>query len=375
MSADLWLLAADALIRARAGRWWIHTTNSRHPAFAIDNPQIVALLGLFVRPISLLQALAHVPAPHRGSVQEILTHLHDIGVLVSADSAAASEPDASWSADRANKHLRFLVRAVYDLGADVQCLGAFAEQSLRERTGAGLERRLMALLAAVDGLKSELATLRQEFVAPQIVALGLDAPTAPLNLHLGAGPTRIEGFVNIDIQGAPLNLNLAWGLPFADGSVARIYVSHMLEHLYYPNDVAAFLRELFRVLAPGGRLRLAVPDIGACIAAYQAGDSAFFQSRHETWDWWPQDLTPLESFLAYAGASPEPSYLLESHKFGYDAETLAKALRSAGFADITPSTHMGSSDPLLRVDAASAVASARYGDRFYALFMEGVRVS
>lgn len=375
MSADSWLLAADALIRARAGRWWIHTTNSRHPAFAIDNPQIVALLGLFVRPAPPLQVLAQVPQAHRSTVQEVLSHLHDVGVLVDADSAAAAEPAADWSADRAQKHLRFLARAIYDLGGDVQCLGAFAEQSLRSRTGAGLERRLMALLAAVDGLKTELMSLRQEFVAPQLAALKLDTNSRGLNLHLGAGPTRIDGFVNIDIQGAPLNLNLAWGLPFADGSVARIYVSHMLEHLFYPTDVTTFLRELYRVLAPGGRLRLAVPDIAGCIDAYQNRDAAFFQSRHETWDWWPKDLTPLESFLAYAGASPEPSYLLESHKFGYDQETLSKALRTAGFSDVIPCSHMGSADPLLQVDTASAVASARHGDRFYALFMEAVRVS
>lgn len=365
-------LASDALIRARQGRWIVHTTTARHPAFVLDHPNLVVLLGHFVRPQSLMAVLGQVPAPQRAAIQQVFEHLMQIGVLVPADDRAAIEPEIAWSADRANAHLRHLARAVYDLGGDVSCLGAFAENALRERTGAGLERRLMALLAAVDGLKSELAAVRGEFVGPQLAGLGLNADSRELNLHLGAGPTRIDGFVNIDIHGAPLNLNLAWGLPFANGSVSRIYVSHMLEHLFYPHDVGALLREMARVLAPGGRLRLAVPDIGACIAAYERNDKTFFASRHETWDWWPKDLTPLESFLAYAGAGAEPGHLLESHKFGYDLETITKALTSAGFATVIPSTHMGSTDPLLRVDDASAVASARHGDRFYALFVEAI---
>ncbi|MBK8284294.1 MAG: methyltransferase domain-containing protein [Ahniella sp.] len=367
------MLAADALIRARAGRWLIHTTTSRYPAFVLDNPNLVTLLGHFVRPLSLLTVLAQVPPAHRAEVQQVLEHLQTIGVLVPADSPAAADPAIDWSAQRANVHLRHLARSVYDLGGDVACLATFAETELRERTGAGLERRLLAMIAAVDGLKSELAGLRDAFVGPQLAALGLHPHSRDLNLHLGAGPTRIDGFVNIDIQGAPLNLNLAWGLPFSDGSVQRIYVSHMLEHLFYPHDVGTFLREMRRVLAPGGRLRLAVPDIAACIEAYRTGDRRFFESRHETWDWWPKDLTPLESFLAYAGAGAEPGHLLESHKFGYDFETLAKALRAAGFDTVLESRFMQSEDPLLQVDSASAVASARHGEHYYALFVEAVR--
>ncbi len=372
MSDSTLTLAADALIRARAGRWFIHTTTSRHPAFALENPNLVALLGHFVRPSSLSAVLAQVPPAHRVGVQQVLAHLQTIGVLVGADTPAASDPPIEWSAQRANAHLRHLARSVYDLGGDVSCLASFAETELRQRTGAGLERRLLALIAAVDGLKAELGDLRDAFVAPQLAALGLQQDSRDLNLHLGAGPTRIDGFVNIDIQGAPLNLNLAWGLPFADGSVQRIYVSHMLEHLFYPHDVGAFLREMRRVLGPGGRLRLAVPDIGACIEAYRQGDRRFFESRHETWDWWPKDLTPLESFLAYAGAGAEPGHLLESHKFGYDFETLAKALRAAGFEAVFESRFMQSEDPLLQVDSASAVASARFGEQHYALFVEAV---
>jgi hypothetical protein len=123
-------------------------------------------------------------------------------------------------------------------------------------------------------------------------------------------------------------------------------------------------------MAPGGVVRIVVPDIEQCIAAYSSNDRLFFASRRETWDWWPENATRLEDFLAYAGAGPEPASLFEAHKYGYDFETLAKVLGGAGFESVRQSAFMASDDPALRVDDASTVAHARYGDRYYSLFVE-----
>jgi len=48
---------------------------------------------------------------------------------------------------------------------------------------------------------------------------------------------------------------------FADGSFAEVYASHVLEHFDYRQGLALALREWFRVLAPGGVLKLSVPDL------------------------------------------------------------------------------------------------------------------
>ena len=56
-------------------------------------------------------------------------------------------------------------------------------------------------------------------------------------------------------------------LPVEDDSVSLIYASHILEH-FGRYEYKAVLRERFRVLKPGGILRLSVPDFSACAAIY-----------------------------------------------------------------------------------------------------------
>lgn len=53
----------------------------------------------------------------------------------------------------------------------------------------------------------------------------------------------------------------------ADGAATLVYASHVLEH-FGRGEYKAVLKEWYRVLAPGGILRLAVPDFAACAALY-----------------------------------------------------------------------------------------------------------
>ncbi len=54
---------------------------------------------------------------------------------------------------------------------------------------------------------------------------------------------------------------------FADGTFAEVYGSHVLEHFDYKDGLMLALKEWRRVLAPGGLLRLSVPDLDvlACL--------------------------------------------------------------------------------------------------------------
>lgn len=90
-----------------------------------------------------------------------------------------------------------------------------------------------------------------------------------MKLHLGCGARYIPGFVHVDAQPAP-HVDIVGPverLAVDDNSVSLIYACHVLEH-FGRYTYKAVLKEWFRVLKPGGILRLAVPDFAACAAIY-----------------------------------------------------------------------------------------------------------
>lgn len=85
----------------------------------------------------------------------------------------------------------------------------------------------------------------------------------PLRLHIG-GKIAKEGWKIFNIQPGP-NVDYVGNCldlaQFPENSVAEIYASHVLEHLNYHQEAHTALRGFHRVLAPGGRLMIGVPDL------------------------------------------------------------------------------------------------------------------
>lgn len=145
------------------------------------------------------------------------------------------------------------------------------------------------------------------------------AQGAPVLLHLGSGSEHKAGYVNIDLAGADVDvaLDLARGLPLPDGSVDGVFHEHFLEHL--PTRVGyAFLQECVRVLAPGGVLRVGVPDAGRCIDSYAGKADP---------DWANSSPTPLMAV--------ERLFYEHSHLAMYDVVKLSAMFRVVGLVDVT----------------------------------------
>lgn len=129
-----------------------------------------------------------------------------------------------------------------------------------------------------------------------------------------------------------LQCDVTEGIPYPDNSVALIYHSDFFEHLSYP-EAKAFLKECYRVLKPGGRMRVCVPDISIFIDHYEKDRMDVFE-----------DIQPKE-YTEVLAASTKLSMLLfgsvgstqkqyQGHQMMYDAGGLLEMLSSAGFQHI-----------------------------------------
>lgn len=111
--------------------------------------------------------------------------------------------------------------------------------------------------------------------------------TGLLMLNLGCGDRTHPEWVNIDSSlrlrlgrlpvirrwvPAPPDIriqDLRHGIPFGDGTADVVYASHVLEHLTRSIG-QEFLREIYRVLKPGGIVRIVVPDLETAVRQYLA---------------------------------------------------------------------------------------------------------
>ena len=128
--------------------------------------------------------------------------------------------------------------------------------------------------ATTHSFRAALLTLAREWRIMRAHRSGVRKASTvilPCALHIGCGSNRKPGWINIDLApGADICLDLREPLPFPDNSVKMVYGEHFFEHLDL-EEGTRFLRECLRVLLPGGRLSLGVPNARFCMEVYVSG--------------------------------------------------------------------------------------------------------
>jgi predicted SAM-dependent methyltransferase len=138
-------------------------------------------------------------------------------------------------------------------------------------------------------------------------------------LNIGCGADIRQDYINIDIRelpGVDIVMDLeSEQLPFESNSIDEILAIDVLEHLSW-RSVVRVLSEMFRVLKPGGILRLRVPDV----------DVIYLRSITNT------NLDPLERFIYInfwlMGAQDCKE---NTHKTVFSKSTLRSLLQLVGF--------------------------------------------
>lgn len=152
-------------------------------------------------------------------------------------------------------------------------------------------------------------------------SLGIDPDgPSPRRLHIG-GKARRHGWTVIDAVGGPhvdVIGNITDMSIFPENYFSVVYVSHVLEHLEPTSALPTAISEIYRVLSPGGKLLVSVPDIerlSRCLANMQMTDD--------------QECVLLSMMFG------DHSNPFDGHKLGFTFGRLRRALEGRGFCDVT----------------------------------------
>jgi SAM-dependent methyltransferase len=163
-------------------------------------------------------------------------------------------------------------------------------------------------------------------------------------INLGAGASAKPNELNVDLQKAP-NVDFVcdirklpdeWSNSF---DVAK--ASHVLEHFDF-GETGDVLVEWLRILKPGGKLEITVPDLQA-VAEEMVKDrfdvlmqgNIYGDEGHPFWNQEP-----------YGGYDPDKVRFLKHskdnnhHKSGYTAKSLIDLLRAVGFVNVKAERHL-----------------------------------
>lgn len=136
-------------------------------------------------------------------------------------------------------------------------------------------------------------------------------------LHLG-GTIKAPGWEilnaipgdHVDFVGDAANLSI-----FEDEQFSALYASHILEHLDYVDEINSALAEWYRVLEPGGKLYISVPDMDVLTRLFQDRENLTIDDRF------------LVMRMMFGGHTDDYDY----HMVGLNEEFLSEFLKAVGF--------------------------------------------
>jgi predicted SAM-dependent methyltransferase len=140
--------------------------------------------------------------------------------------------------------------------------------------------------------------------------------------------TDLNRLYRVDDADYFVNLSIADELPFEDDCLDWVYAEHLIEHVTFASAVG-WLREVRRVVAPGGLVRVTTPDLRKYLESYVLGGD-FFEDHRRRMDEIIRGPRPMPS---------RPSFMVNQifyfygHRWIYDVDEVSYALRCAGFEE------------------------------------------
>jgi predicted SAM-dependent methyltransferase len=164
-------------------------------------------------------------------------------------------------------------------------------------------------------------------------------------LQIGSGINILKGWLNSDLHASrnTVSVDATKTFPFEGDVFHYVYSEHMIEHIDFTEGLH-MLSECYRVLKPGGKIRIATPDLAFLIDLYRA-DKSPLQEEYIRWS--------IDTFAEHAPGY-EDTYVINSfvrswgHQFIYDEKVLRASLEKTCFTDVRPCEVRESTDEHLR---------------------------
>ena len=141
---------------------------------------------------------------------------------------------------------------------------------------------------------------------------------AKLDICGGRNPYKPGEFLNVDIVDLPkvdLVFDITKKFPVDDGVIAEIFSAATLEHFREENNLH-ILHEFFRILMPGGTVRISTPDIEAIAKGILEGDDLAVVNQH-----------------LFGKFKSDQTEDFDLHRWMYPAKKLIEVLHQIGFTD------------------------------------------
>jgi predicted SAM-dependent methyltransferase len=142
-----------------------------------------------------------------------------------------------------------------------------------------------------------------------------------IKLHIG-GKEVSKGWTILDVEERPevdIVSDASCLGKIADESVSIIYASHVVEHFHYglDNKLINTLSEWYRVLQPGGKLLVSVPDLKMLCWLFLNPSFTVYDRHHIM-------------RIIFGGQTNQ----YDVHYAGFDYEILGSYLQEAGFSEV-----------------------------------------
>jgi predicted SAM-dependent methyltransferase len=154
------------------------------------------------------------------------------------------------------------------------------------------------------------------------------ASTAEPALQVGSGVIRLSGWLNSDLVSGDVHLDLSRPFPLPEASFKYAFGEHVIEHISEGQGLR-LLAELYRILRPGGVLRMTTPDLQKIIAIYQDQNPAVTREAYARF------LDNMTGRRHDRGCQIFNDYMhLWGHMYIYDEVDLVVSMRLVGFQDV-----------------------------------------